>query len=104
MKYVVGASLCAIAGGVWFIGTQLSSDAIGIVVGFVFGVLAGIPSSLLILAAGRRDSRRDQPAYPQQPPIMIYGGGYQDQQPSFQPPMPQVPQLPTSNQKEYIEW
>ncbi|HRJ40879.1 MAG: hypothetical protein KJZ86_16145 [Caldilineaceae bacterium] len=44
----------------WRIGSAMSSDAIGIAVGVVFGVLASIPAALLLLVAGRRNERRQE--------------------------------------------
>ena len=44
----------------WRVGSAMSSDAIGIAVGVVFGVLASIPAALLMLVAGRRAERRQE--------------------------------------------
>lgn len=44
----------------WRVGSVMSSDAIGIAVGVVFGVLASIPAALLMLVAGRRNERRQE--------------------------------------------
>ena len=38
---------------IWKIGSDLSSDAIAMALGIFFGVLAGIPPALLVLAAQR---------------------------------------------------
>jgi hypothetical protein len=46
----VGATGCRLGDG-------LSADALGMAVGVLFGVTAGIPTALLIVAAGRRDER-----------------------------------------------
>jgi hypothetical protein len=41
----------------WQIGNKLSSDAISMALGLVFGVLSGVPAALLVLAtSGRRRS------------------------------------------------
>jgi hypothetical protein len=73
---------------VWSIGNRLSADAIGMGVGLVFGVLAGVPTALLVMTAGRRRDERDEeetmaqrrhlpqhaygyPSYPQQPPVIV---------------------------------
>ena len=70
---------------------SLSSDAIGMAVGVLFGVFAGIPTALLMMASSRRRERLDDeeedrsgeryprypqlpgenPRYPQQPPIIV---------------------------------
>ncbi len=89
----------------WRIGGSLSSDAISMAVGVLFGILAGIPTALLVLASGRRrDSRGDEraengyreqgrqlgyPAYAPQPPVIVLTaapgamqpGGYGTHQP-----------------------
>lgn len=46
---------------------RISSDALGMAVGMLFGVLAGIPSALLVLASSRRPADDDR-RQPQQPP------------------------------------
>ena len=76
----------------WRIGSALSSDAISMAVGVLFGVLAGIPTALLVLAS---DRRRQEPReghftqstygqhggqlgynnYPQQPPVIVVTSG-----------------------------
>jgi hypothetical protein len=55
-----------------WIGSRLSSDAIGIVLGLVFGIMAAVPSGLLMYSAGRRDARlgNDRPAAPP-PPVNV---------------------------------
>jgi hypothetical protein len=51
--FVVGV---LVAGGVlaWKIGDTLSSDAISMGLGIFFGMLAGLPAALLVMAASRR--------------------------------------------------
>jgi hypothetical protein len=49
---VIFGALC------WRLGTSLSSDALGMAVGVIFGVLAGIPSALLVMASQRHKPRR----------------------------------------------
>jgi hypothetical protein len=78
-----------IVGGLlaWLLGSRLSADALGMAVGLVFGVLAGVPTALLVLAANRRrpadddeDDDEAAPAYghpqgmhalPYQPPVIV---------------------------------
>jgi hypothetical protein len=45
-----------VVGGIlaWVLGSRLSADAVGMAVGLLFGVMAGIPTALLVLASGRR--------------------------------------------------
>ena len=57
LSIVVG--LCILGFLTWRLGMSLSSDALGMAVGLVFGVLAGIPSALLVLASSRRRERVD---------------------------------------------
>jgi len=75
------------------VGQRLSADAVGMAVGVLFGVLAGIPAALLMVAAGRRREAefeddddelpdtyaprrgRGQPAYgaiPAQAPVIVF--------------------------------
>jgi hypothetical protein len=67
---MVGLGLVA-----WLLASRLSSDALGLAVGVVFGVLSGVPTALLVLAAGRQregDARRRQDEdRPQQPPVVV---------------------------------
>ena len=81
--------------GAWRLASSLSSDALGMAVGMVFGVLAGIPTALLVLATGRQLAERGEeealsagrsrqtPAYPFQPPVIVVTG--QSGQPPQQP-------------------
>jgi hypothetical protein len=81
---VAGLVLIGVVG--WRIGDSLSSDAISMAMGVLFGVLAGVPTALLILAAERRrdEQRESRPAaalgaayphYNQQPPVIVVTGG-----------------------------
>ena len=75
----------------WIIGSKLSADAIGMGVGVLFGVMAGIPTALLLLASNRRnDAARanydapPQPRYQQQPPVIVFAAPHQTQ-PEYEP-------------------
>lgn len=66
------------------LGQRMSVDAVGVVVGIVFGVFASIPSSLILVAAMRRASasaprEAASPSYPQPPVIVVNPGGQQPQ-------------------------
>lgn len=83
MKRVLGISLLAgIVTLAVIIGQRMSTDAMAVVVGVVFGVAASIPTSLLIVLATRNNRphnppyRRDdyQPA-PQPPQIYVVNPG-----------------------------
>jgi len=81
----------------WRIGGQLSADALGMALGVLFGVMASIPTALIVLAARRRADegpggraqhgrRRHsmlpmQNGYPQyQPPVIVVTGNPGGQQ------------------------
>lgn len=68
---------------VWRLGSRLSADAVGLAIGVLLGVLASIPTSLLILASSRRrealhedegwsTAQEQTPLY--QPPVIILAG------------------------------
>ena len=60
MRTIIGiAALIFVGMLTWQIGARLSTDAVGMGVGLVFGVLAGIPTALLVLATDRRPSVDD---------------------------------------------
>ncbi len=107
MKKLIVLSLLVFVGvSAWSVGSRLSSDALSMGVGILFGVLAGLPTALLVLASNRRReepmesnsrngrSRQQQQAmlppgygYPppqQQPPVIVLAGG-----PMQQPGYPQ---------------
>lgn len=81
---LVFVAICA-----WQVGNSLSSDAISMAVGVLFGVLAGLPAALLVLSGERRRSRREggwdaggerrhtTQAVERQPPVIVVSGpGY----------------------------
>ncbi|MEZ4636666.1 MAG: hypothetical protein R2856_17175 [Caldilineaceae bacterium] len=78
---------CAAAG--WSVGQRLSSDALSMAIGILFGILAGIPAALLVMAAGRRGERTPEP--PKRMP-QEYGGGFQAPVIVVSPPGAQYPQ------------
>ncbi len=73
----------------WRIGGRLSPDAMGLATGVVFGVLAGLPTALLVLASNRNRGDGDESArsgrrhnmtrhyggYPHQPPVIVLASG-----------------------------
>lgn len=88
MGKVIG--IAVIAGAVvlaMIVGQRMSTDAMAVVVGVVFGVAASIPTSLLVVAATR--SRRDEgyraPRDELRPPPQIVVV-----QPQQLPPAPQI--------------
>lgn len=91
MKQILVFAILVVGGvAAWQIGESLSSDAISMGLGIFFGMLAGLPAALLVLAASRRNEyvERDRstvsresgyPSYAHQPPIIVVtapnGGG-----------------------------
>ncbi len=60
-RFVLLALLVGVGVMTWRLGSALSSDALGMAVGVVFGVLAGIPTALLVLATNsRRRAQEDE--------------------------------------------
>jgi hypothetical protein len=73
-------AILTVAFGVLVAGSRLSSDAIAMGLGVLFGVAACIPVSLLILAAQRPAHREERPPLPQveqrpYPPVIVLTGG-----------------------------
>ena len=71
------------------IGQRMSTDAMAVVVGVACGVLASIPTSLLILAvSGRRGEREVQQRRDYPPVVIVNPGNNQPRylQPPFQAP------------------
>ena len=79
------------------IGQRMSTDAMAVVIGVACGVLASIPTSLLILAVSSRRGERQVPQqrHPNYPPVVIVNPGSNQprylQQP-FQAPLAQEPE------------
>ena len=113
-KLIVLSLLVFVAVSVWSVGSRLSADALSMGVGILFGVLAGLPTALLVLASNRRReepmesssrggrNRQPQgmlppgypyPPQPQQPPVIVLAGG-----PMQQPGYPQGYGQPTAGQ------
>ena len=59
----------ALGAGAWGVASVMSSDAIGMIIGLLFGILAGVPPALLVLVAARRNAERDPF---RQPPPTVY--------------------------------
>jgi hypothetical protein len=65
------------------IGQRMSTDAMAVVIGVVFGVAASIPTSLLVMAATRRSHAAERPTndhwmaerYAPPPVIVLNSGG-----------------------------
>jgi hypothetical protein len=78
MKLFFGtAVLVFVAVAAWRIGGSLSADALGMAVGVLFGVLAGLPAALLVLISGRRrEADRDEQSERRKQSLPAYYGGY----------------------------
>ena len=100
----------------WQIPSRVHSDAIAMAVGVLFGMLAGIPVSLLVLASQRRSEPRDMyapgqrydgPPHRQPPVVVLMSGAQQQQQPAgrnwHEVPRYQSPQLAQRFQSEIVE-
>ena len=69
------------------IGQRMSTDAMAVVIGVACGVVASIPTSLLILAVSNRRGEREVQQRRDYPPVVIVNPG--NNQPRYlQPPFP----------------
>lgn len=68
MRHLLGIAVVVVLGCLaWQVGNRLSTDAVGMAVGLVFGTLAGVPAALLVLStSGRRRNDDYDAAYHQQ--------------------------------------
>lgn len=99
----------------WRIGETLSSDALSMAVGVLFGVMAGVPAALLVMAGSRQRTpatpmqtapvyERQMPAqvangwgvppYAQQPPIILLTAPHSFDRAALQPPPANAGWLP----------
>jgi hypothetical protein len=79
------------------IGQRMSTEAMAVVIGVVFGVAASIPTSLLVAtvtrrAPGRREEEATSHRHRSQPSVIVLGPGAQQSSPWPLPP--QNPALP----------
>ena len=58
-QFSFGVGLVLLAFLTWRMVTSLSSDALAMAVGVVFGLFAVVPTTLLVLASSRRQAQRD---------------------------------------------
>jgi len=89
MKQLAVLTLLIVGGLLaWLFASRLSADALGMAVGLVFGVLAGVPTALLVLAANRRRRAEDDDDEEEDDGRGRYGSpqGYQHALP-YQPPV-----------------
>lgn len=69
--FLLGVMVAGVVGLAWFMMSRLSSDALGMGVGVLFGMLAGIPSALLVVASSRRRERDDDDTDTDNRPVTI---------------------------------
>lgn len=84
MRQLIALALLAFAAALGVVvGNKMSSEAMAVVVGVVCGVLAGIPTSVILMLAFRRFSGQRQAEQPGQgqpahyPPVIVVGGAGQ---------------------------
>lgn len=80
------------------VGTRLSQDAIGVLVGVIAGVAASIPTALLLIAVMRRRDQDSEPEYYEErrqnaPPVIVVAPGSAPQVLPQYPGMYPPPQL-----------
>lgn len=80
MKAFLKLTIVVFAAGLGaMVAYRMSAEAIAVIVGVVFGVLASVPAGLIFLAVARRMERAAQPppepAMRQYPPVVIVSGG-----------------------------
>jgi hypothetical protein len=80
-------TLGALAVAVAYVGSRLSPDAIGMAVGVLFGVVAGVPVALLVLLAQRRGDRQPPLSTEIDPRLRGQAGYLNAQQGGYQPPV-----------------
>jgi hypothetical protein len=99
MKKVAAIALVAFAVTLAVIvGKRMSTDAMAVVIGVGCGVLASIPTSLLILAVSGRRGEREVPRQPNYPPVVIVNPG--NNQPRYlQPPL--LPTLSPGQERQF---
>ena len=96
MVLIVLMIVLTVAG--WRVGNQLSSDAVSMAVGILFGVVAGVPTALMVLASARRRGNEEDDAYGRsrhgtmgympQPPVIVVTGTPNGQQMQDQRALP----------------
>ena len=107
-KLAVGLGLVFVIALAIIVGKKMSADALAVVVGIVCGVVASIPTAiLLLLMSAHRDRQRPQPpparsgSYP--PVVVIQGGAPQALSPGQQPGYwPAPPPSPASNRQFHV--
>lgn len=76
MRVIVSLILfIVVAASAWRVASIISPDAVSMAVGMLFGVLAGIPTTLLVMAGNRRRDYEDTPRQAEKygfaPPVIV---------------------------------
>jgi hypothetical protein len=98
-RVLAGVAVVFVAVLAVIIGQRMSTDAMAVVIGVIFGVAASIPTSLLVAAVtrraqGRRVEEEWGPRERAQPPVIVVNPGGSQAAPWFSPY--QTPALPPS--------
>ena len=110
MKRFIALCILVFVGvATWQIGTNLRADAIGMGVGVTFGIMAGIPTALLLLASQRRrdaQSSHDDPPtrYPQLPPVIVLPAPHYDNSYPRISDRTHLPTLPDPHHRNNGSW
>ena len=85
-RVLVGVVVVFVAVLAVIIGQRMSTDAMAVVIGVIFGVAASIPTSLLIVAVTRR-AQEEREVYrgQAQPPVIVVNPGGGTVSPWFTP-------------------
>jgi len=95
-RVLIAAGLLFVIALAVIVGLRLSTEAMAVVIGVIFGVMASIPTSLLIMAVVQRfqERARQEEGYRErmQPPVIVVnpGGAYGSPW-SSPPPSPLLP-------------
>jgi hypothetical protein len=104
----VGLGLIFVIALAVIVGKKMSADAMAIVVGVVCGVVASIPTAILLLImSARRDRQRPQPPANRNgsyPPVVVIQGGAPQSLPPGQPPgyWPAPPPAPAADRQFHV--
>jgi hypothetical protein len=62
-KFIAISALLLIAVGGWQLGASMSTDALGMALGIILGMMAGIPSALIAIVATKNNEQRIRHEY-----------------------------------------
>jgi uncharacterized membrane protein YedE/YeeE len=82
-KFAIGFGAAILLGAVLLVYFKLSDQALAVIIGVMLGILASIPTSLLLVYALSQKERaalkqiQNHQATPYQPPVVVISGGAQ---------------------------